>query len=97
MLDLVGGVSFSVSNTGTEGATPLKRESEDKAVPQPAQQDTVQISTSAKVQALDQEGQSVSQIANTLGLTATEVEQYLNMTSEIMKAALQAAAAAAVK
>lgn len=61
------------------------------------QDDTVQVSAAAKVKALNQEGQSVTQIASNLGLTVKEVKQYLDITDDLLKAVMAAAVAAAAK
>jgi hypothetical protein len=66
--------SFSIAQTTTA-------EPQAKA-PSTSQQeaDTVEISDSAQAIALNQQGQSVSQIAVSLGITTQEVDSYLGIT-----------------
>lgn len=58
-----------------------------------AQADSVQLSIAAQVKELNQEGLSASTIASALGLTAKEVDSYLNvLPTAVVESAAQLAA-----
>jgi predicted transcriptional regulator len=66
--------SFSIAQTTTAEPQAKVSSSSQQAV------DTVEISDSAQAIALNQQGQSVSQIAVSLGITTQEVDSYLGIT-----------------
>jgi hypothetical protein len=98
MLNLVGGVSYLAETPGAEEVTATEKKATEMPQPRSAQQDdTVEVSAAAKVQALNKDGQSVTQIASNLGLTVKEVKDYLDITDDLLKAVLAASVAAAAK
>jgi DNA-binding NarL/FixJ family response regulator len=89
MVNAIYGVAGSLDPGWSTG-----KRVKDPSLPAQQQEDEVKVSIAARVQALNDQGQSVNQIANTLGLTVKEVKAYLDLTKEILKAALAAALAA---
>jgi len=59
--------------------------------------DTVQLSTAAQAKLMKHQGQSVSQIANSLALTTKTVDEYLGITESTTEAALAALTVVSVK
>ena len=78
-------MSVSISNSRlTQAAAPTKSPTKDQpseALPHPAQApgDSVKLSQAAQVHLFKQQGQSLSQIAANLGISAATVDGYLGI------------------